>query len=387
MHRWQLIGSDSRAPWLGGQLGQWDARGGSVMRHEREDEAPRRGRRRRTHGRHRRSRERAPEPAPSAEDRAYRAAQGRANRRASFYTHAVAYGATLFMLLVTTRNPRVLMIVATAWGIGLALHYFGAVVVPDLRQRWIDEELGRNAKPKVDAERRDHAERKVRSLEDLSASIAHEIRNPITAAKSLVQQMGEDPTSGSNVEFANVALGELDRVERSISHLLRYARDEELRIETLDVADLVDSALETFRDRIEREGVRVERDLQAAGFVRGDGEKLRRVVINLIANALDAVAGGVRAPTLWISAGENLAGSEAWVRVRDNGPGIDDETLRKIFDPFYTTKDEGTGLGLATSKKLVETHGGTLEVDSEPGVGTEFVVAFPRDPEPEGARR
>ena len=193
--------------------------------------------------------------------------------------------------------------------------------------------------------------------------------------------MGEDPLSGQNVEFANVALGELDRVERSISHLLKYARDEELRVETLDVADVVDSALETFRDRIERDGIRVERDLTAAGFVLGDGEKLRRVVINLIGNALDAMDGAAVSPTLWLSAGENLAGSEAWIRVRDNGAGVGTESQGKIFDPFYSTKDHGTGLGLALSRKLVEAHGGTLEMESEPGVGTELIVIFPRNPE------
>ena len=319
------------------------------------------------------------------EERAYRAARGRANRQAGFYSHLFAYVSTLLLLTVTTRSVRVVLIVATAWGIGLALHYFGALVVPQLRRRWIEEELGRNAEPRVEAERRLHAQRQVRDLEDLSASIAHEIRNPITAAKSLVQQMGEDPTASDNVEFAKVALGELDRVERSISHLLKYARDEQLRVETLDLADVVSSAIETFRDRIARSGVRVERDLEAAGFAHGDADKLRRVVINLIANALDALEQGAgRAPTLWISAGENLAGSEAWVRVRDNGAGIDPETRRKIFDPFYTTKGEGTGLGLALSRKLVETHGGTLEVESEPGVGSEFVLVFPRDPEPKG---
>jgi len=359
------------------------------MFQQRDDDEPRVSRRRR--GRQRAGRERSrgrkrPEGL-SPEERAYRAARSRANRRAFFYTHGVAYLSTLALLLVATRSLRVVTLVAAAWGIALALHYFGVVVVPDLRRRWIDEELGRNAKPKVAAERRDHEERKVRSLEDLSASIAHEIRNPVTAAKSLVQQMGEDPTASDNVEFANAALGELDRVERSISHLLKYARGEDLRLETLDVADLVDSALETFRDRIARLGVRVECDLGSAGFVHGDGDKLRRVVINLIANALDAIDGGPQDPTLWVSAGENLAGTEAWVRVRDNGPGIDSETRRKIFDPFYTTKHDGTGLGLALSKKLVETHGGTLEVESVPGSGSEFIVVFPRDPEPDGVRR
>ena len=83
------------------------------------------------------------------------------------------------------------------------------------------EEVSRN--------RRELEDRHARNLEHLSASIAHEIRNPITAAKSLLQQMGEDPHSHENVEYAHVALQELERVERSISHLLRYARDEELR--------------------------------------------------------------------------------------------------------------------------------------------------------------
>ena len=358
-------------------------------RHDRHDRARRDHKRARREARRQRRRARKAERRrnETPEDRAYRQAQRRANARAAYYTHLVAYGSTLAMLLVVTRSIRVVMIVAAAWGIAVALHWFGTMLVPKLRQQWIDEELGREARPRVDAERRDHAERKVRSLEELSASIAHEIRNPVTAAKSLVQQMGEDPTADDNVDYARVALEELDRVERSISHLLRYARDEALRLETIDIADLVDSSLETFRDRIDRLGVRVERDVAAAGFVRGDVEKLRRVVINLVGNALDAVEDGAHAPTLWVSAGENLAGTEAWIRVRDNGLGMDDHTRSKIFDPFYTTKDDGTGLGLALSRKLVEAHGGTLEVDSEPAVGTEFVLAFPRDPEPEGARR
>jgi len=336
--------------------------------------------------RHRPGRRRGSRRAPQApEEQAYRAARKRANERVGFYLHAVAYAATLALLLVTTRSVRVMLIVAAAWGIAMVIHYFVALLAPRLRRRWIAEELGRNAPPRVEADRKERAERKVRSLEELSASIAHEIRNPIAAAKSLVQQMGEDPTAGQNVEFAEVALGELDRVERSISHLLKYARDEALRLETLDLADVVRAAFETFRDRIERAGVRADCDLAAAGFVRGDADKLRRVVINLIGNALDALEGASGAPTLSISAGENLAGTEAWVRVRDNGPGIDIATREKLFDPFYSTKAKGTGLGLALSKKLVEAHGGTLEVESQPGVGSEFTVVFPRNPEPTGA--
>jgi signal transduction histidine kinase len=325
------------------------------------DDAPRQPRRRRS---------------VSPEQRAYREARKRANRKIGVSIHGVAYFATLALILVATHHLRVTLIVGLAWGIGFAIHYFVAVVVPELRARWIREEVERG----VSQERHATETRHDRSLADLSASIAHEIRNPITAAKSLVQQMGEDPGSGENIEYAGVALEELDRVERSISHLLRYARDEELRFEDFEMAGVVESALETFRDRIGRQGVDLRVELDTRGDMDGDAEKMRRVVINLVGNALDALAAGnPDVPKLEIASGENLAGSEIWLRVRDNGLGIDPETLRKIFDPFFTTKEKGTGLGLALSRKVVDAHGGTLEVQSTHEIGTEFLLTVPKN--------
>ncbi len=312
----------------------------------------------------------------SPEERAYREARRVAALRLSFVTHLVPYAATcLFLLFVA--GFRVAMIVALAWGIGVACHGFLAVLAPELRRRWIHEEVTRRVHVDVSRNRRELEGRHARSLEALSASIAHEIRNPITAAKSLVQQLGEDPGAGENVEYAKVALAELGRVERSISHLLRFAREEELEIKDVRLADVIDSALESLRDRFERQQVTLERDTQAAGHVAGDPDKLRRVVINLVGNALDALDGRP-APRLEIAAGENLAGNEAWLRVRDNGPGIEPARLERIFNPFHTSKAEGTGLGLAITRKLVEAHDGSIEVDSRVGEGTEFVVRFPK---------
>ena len=321
-----------------------------------------------------RSRRRARDLAP--EERAYREARRAAGLRLGFVTHLVPYTATcLFLLFVA--GFRAAMIVALAWGIGVACHGFLAVVAPELRRRWIHDEVLRRVDVDVSRNRRELEGRHARSLEELSASIAHEIRNPITAAKSLVQQLGEDPGSGENVEYAKVALTELERVERSISHLLRFAREEELEIKEVRLADVIDSALESFRDRIERQGVTLACDTGAAGPVQGDPEKLRRVVINLVGNALDAVQGRP-APRLEIAAGENLAGSEAWLRVRDNGPGIEPARLERVWSPFHTSKPAGTGLGLAITRKLVEAHQGSIELDSRPGEGSEFVVRFPK---------
>jgi signal transduction histidine kinase len=273
---------------------------------------------------------------------------------------------------------RAAFVVAFAWGIGVACHAF-AVIAPTLRKRWIDAEVQSRLQGSMSLERRTLASEHVRQLEELSASIAHEIRNPITAAKSLVQQLGEDPGSPVHVEYARVALEELDRVERSISHLLRYAREEDLRPVETDLREVVEAALEAVRERTARLGLRIERDLERAPLLRADPDKLRRVVINLVSNAVDALEGArTEAPRLWVSAGENLAGNEVWLRIRDNGPGMDAASRERAFRPFHTSKVDGTGLGLPISKKLVEAHGGTIELHSSEGVGTEFSIVLPK---------
>ncbi len=298
----------------------------------------------------------------------------------AFVSHLIPY-LTVVGFLLLVGGFRAAFWVAMPWGIGLALHYFQAFVAPGLRKRWIDQEVDQRIGADISRERVALEGEQAKRLEELSASIAHEIRNPITAAKSLVQQMGEDPAAQENVEYAHVALEELERVERSISHLLRFARDEDVELREVRLADVVSSAVETFRDRLEASSVTLHQDVEGAGAMRGDPEKLRRVVINLIGNALEAFAeAGTPNPTLWVQAGENLAGSEVWVRVRDNGPGMDPERLTRIFNPFYTSKSGGTGLGLAISKKVVDAHGGAIEAHAAPGSGTEFVLTFPKDP-------
>jgi signal transduction histidine kinase len=323
-----------------------------------------------------RAERRAHDPA-SPEERAYREARRAAALKLSFLSHLVPYVATcLFLLFVA--GFRVAMIVALAWGIGVACHGFMAVVAPRLRRRWIHAEVTDRVHADVSRSRRELEGRHARSLEQLSASIAHEIRNPITAAKSLVQQMGEDPASRENVEYAKVALGELERVERSISHLLRFAREEEPKPQAVHLSDVIESALESLRERTQRQRVELLRDTAEAGQLSGDPEQLRRVVINLVGNALDALEGRP-SPRLEVQAGENLAGTEVWLRVRDNGPGIPPERMERVFRPFQTSKSEGTGLGLAITRKLVEAHDGTIEVRSELGAGTEFLVTLPKD--------
>ena len=174
-------------------------------------------------------------------------------------------------------------------------------------------------------------------------------------------------------------LAELERVERSVSHLLRFARDEQIQLRDMQLADAVASAIEAVRDRATQVGVTLTSDIGTPGEISGDADKLRRVLLNLLGNAIDALEqGGTPSPALSVEMGENLAATDVWIRVRDNGPGIESGRLPKIFSPFHTSKDTGTGLGLPICKKIVEGHAGTIDVTSVSGEGAEFVLTFPK---------
>jgi signal transduction histidine kinase len=312
------------------------------------------------------------------EQRALRDARRAANARIGFLTHATIYGLVVLGILVSG-GFKAAFVTAVFWGIGIASHFIGAILGPELRKRWIEQEVGPRVASETQQQRRDLEGEQARRVQRLSASLAHEIRNPITAAKSLVQQMGEDPSAAENVSYAQVALQELERVERSIAHLLKFAREEELKLADVRLDEIATSALATLRDRMRDLGVKLDTDFDAAGALVGDAEQLRRVVINLASNALDALRDAkTPAPRLEVAVGENLAGTEAWLRVRDNGPGIPPEHRPKLFDPFFTAKEGGTGLGLALAKKIVDAHGGSIEAGGEVGRGAELVVTLPK---------
>ena len=318
----------------------------------------------------------AAEPAKSLspEEEALRRARRRAAAQAGFYAHLMSYlGVIAFLALInlfTTRYPWFIW-PAFGWGIGLFSHWMAVFGSHLVRERYFDPAVERELR----RERATMQTEKQASIDELSSSIAHEIRNPIAAAKSLVQQMGEDPTSVENVEYAKVALEELERVEHRVSHLLKYAKEEDYSFALVNLANVIDSALTQLRAKLDAAKIAISRNYIAGPTVQADAEKLRQVFANLVDNAIDALATipEGRRIDLFLENGDGLA----TVRVRDNGCGIAPEKLDRIFNPFFTTKERGTGLGMAISKKIVEAHEGAIEVASEVGRGTEFKVTLP----------
>ena len=312
-------------------------------------------------------------PAPSEED-IRRRARRRAAAEVSFYAHLQSYlGVMAFLAainLFTTWYPWFLW-PAMGWGIGLFAHYMAVFGSRRLKERYFDPAVARE----VRREKEFMQTEKQADISDLTSTIAHEIRNPIAAAKSLVQQMGEDPSSVENVEYAKVAIDELDRVERRISHLLKYAKEEDYAFEHVNLATVVDAALTQMKGKLETAKVAAVRNYIAGPVVHADAEKLKSVFVNVLDNAIDALQGVTegRRVELFIENG----GRQAVVRVRDNGAGIPADALDRIFNPFFTTKEKGTGLGMAIAKKIVEAHTGTIDAESSPGRGSEFQVTLP----------
>ena len=311
---------------------------------------------------------------PLTEDEVRQKARRRAQHEFGFYIHLVSYLVSVAIMalinLLTTSFPW-FVFPTLGWGIGVFSHYVAVFGSRYLKERVFDPMVAREVqqqKTVLQTEKR-------ASIDELSSTLAHEIRNPIAAARSLVQQMGEDPTSLENVEYAKVALEEMERVERSVSHLLKYAKEEDYQFAPVPIASVVDAALTELRAKLDAAKVAVSRNYIGGPTLVADREKLRQVFANILDNAIDAfdtVPEGRRID-LFIENGNGAA----TVRVRDNGCGIPSDKLEHIFNPFFTTKQKGTGLGMAITKKIVEAHAGTIDVLSEPGRGTEFVVALP----------
>ena len=324
--------------------------------------------------------EREPQFKSEEERKAYQRARRRAAQEAGFYVHLMWYGivigSCLLVNLIVTPFFDWWIFPAVGWGIGLVSH-FGAVYGWHwIHERVFEPAIQREVRREVTIEKEVLRTEKQASLDELTASFAHEIRNPIAAAKSLVQQMGEDPTSNENVEYARVALDELARVERSVSHLLKYAKEEDYSFDNVNLVSVLDTALTQMRAKLEARQISVSRNYIGGPTIRADADKLRQVFTNVIDNAIEAMESNPGERRLEIGI-RTLYPGTATVVIRDNGCGIPEDKIAKIFNPFYTTKQNGTGLGMGIAKKVMDAHRGLIEVKSQVGAGTEFSLSIP----------
>jgi signal transduction histidine kinase len=223
---------------------------------------------------------------------------------------------------------------------------------------------------KKEMERRLERDRRLALIGQLASQIAHEIRNPIASMKVLIDAVPHkknDPVFEKF--FMNTVPAEIDRLNRLVEDLLDYSRPPKLiRIDT-NLVEVLETSLKLVSEELR--GIEVRREFASPPpMVRADGEKLKQVFINLIKNAAEAMRDSAR-KELSLRVYNN---GQVRVEVADTGSGIEPIQLEKIFTPFHTTKAAGTGLGLATVHRIVEDHGWRIDVESEPGRGTRFII-------------
>lgn len=212
----------------------------------------------------------------------------------------------------------------------------------------------------------------------LSAGVAHEINNPLAIIRGNAEllQMSIPDTAEDQEEVSEI-LTQAERINRIVGSLLTLARQEKREISSFPLAVLLDEILDQIGHQVPLAGYNIDRAYQLTPVqLEADREQLRQVFTNLIVNGLQAMEGEGQ---LTISLDVDPAGICA-ITIADTGPGIAPELQERLFSPFFTTKQNGTGLGLAVSWGIIRNHGGTIEVHSAPGSGARFVVTLPLRP-------
>jgi two-component system, NtrC family, sensor kinase len=218
---------------------------------------------------------------------------------------------------------------------------------------------------------------KMIAVGELVAGVAHEINNPLTGISAFAQMLLEDALSETQKESVQLIKQESDRAKDVIRDLLLFARKHEPRIVSVALGELIEQTLRLRAYSLRHAGIRVQHVNDGnPTHVSGDRQKLQQVFLNLISNAEHAMeASAVRTLTVQTTTSPDLV----QVAVTDTGRGMPPEVRRRAFEPFFsgTPNGTGTGLGLSVSYGIVQAHGGTIDVQSQPGVGTTVVVSLP----------
>ncbi|MFC1543481.1 PAS domain-containing sensor histidine kinase, partial [Candidatus Neomarinimicrobiota bacterium] len=213
------------------------------------------------------------------------------------------------------------------------------------------------------------------AIGQLAAGVAHEIRNPLNAIGILAQRLRRECRLKSGQEefeqFTNTMTSEIGRINGLLEEFLAFARPTSLTLAPVDISRLLEDVSQLFISQANDKGIALIVDSAAGLQFEGDVQHLQQAFANVVKNALEAVK---RGDTITISA-QSTDGATV-IQVADTGQGIPPENLNRIFDLFYTTRNEGTGIGLALTHKIIADHGGIIEVDSTLGQGTTFKFTF-----------
>ena len=220
-----------------------------------------------------------------------------------------------------------------------------------------------------------HRKEKLMALGHLAAGVAHEIRNPLSSIKGLAKYFAErTPPGGEAYELAQVMAKEADRLNRVVSELLELVRPAHLKWQPVDLNEVIGHSLQLVSQDASGRDITLQFTAQPSLCrIQADPDRLNQVLLNLYLNAIQAIG---REGIIMVAVAE-CGDGRIKLSVADSGKGMTAEQLQAIFTPYFTTKADGTGLGLAVVQNIVEQHGGTIHVESMPGKGAVFTLYLP----------
>ena len=216
---------------------------------------------------------------------------------------------------------------------------------------------------------------KLAALGQLAAGIAHEIRNPLTSINILIHSLRERlPSENSQQEDLKVIEEEIHRMNEIVDQFLRFAKPASPFLEKTDVLSIVEETLQLLRPQIEKQRIVVEKEFQALPMIQMDREQMKQAMLNLLLNAIQAMPEGGQ---LTLKGQNSKEGQWIHLSIEDSGMGISPKDIDKLFDPFFSTKEGGIGLGLSITHRIIDQHHGKIEVENAPEKGTIFTVWLP----------
>lgn len=236
----------------------------------------------------------------------------------------------------------------------------------------------RNFRRLQKSDRELHASRRLLEIGRLGGEVAHEIRNPLNSLAMIWQRLRQEMKPAAQAEFSHLletSASEIERLNGIIERFLTYSRQLHPQIKKVSCHSILEDVARLFSQNFSQAGIEFRTEGETDLNFPMDGNLIRQVLINLVRNSLEALAGQPGRKEITIRAA--LQRHKLVISVKDNGPGIPAENVNRIWDLYFTTREEGNGMGLAISRKIIEAHRGQIEVDSEPGKGTIFTIILP----------
>ena len=226
-----------------------------------------------------------------------------------------------------------------------------------------------------DLEAQLHQAERLAALGEMVAAVSHEIKNPLGIIRSTAELLGGMPnTDEAQKRLSSIITEESTRLNRIVTEFLDFARPQVPSLAPCDLKEILEKNLTFLGPELEKMEVTVQHNLNGRSLtLMADHGLLYRAFLNILINAYQAVQGGGRIDVTVQEASENF-----YVEIEDSGSGISLENMNRIFNPFFTTKEKGSGLGLSIVKKIVEGHGGSIRIESAEGKGTKVKISLPR---------